>query len=103
MSRTPKLAAVAVLAAFSGLALQVQAQETVELDEVKVTAGRVEQELMDVNMSVSVITQEEIRRSSARNVGELLEDIPGCLSHPRDDRWAEGIGTQVHVGLADAD
>ena len=42
MSRTPKLAAVAVLAAFSGLALQVQAQETVELDEVKVTAGRVE-------------------------------------------------------------
>lgn len=77
MSRTPKLAAVAVLAAFSGLALQVQAQETVELDEVKVTAGRVEQELLDVNMSVSVITQEEIRRSSARNVGELLEDIPG--------------------------
>ncbi len=77
MSRTPKPAAVAVLAAFSGLALQVQAQETVELDEVKVTAGRVEQELMDVNMSVSVITQEEIRRSSARNVGELLEDIPG--------------------------
>ncbi len=77
MSRTPKLAAVAVLAAFSSLALQVQAQETVELDEVKVTAGRVEQELMDVNMSVSVITQEEIRRSSARNVGELLEDIPG--------------------------
>ncbi len=55
----------------------MQAQETVELDEVKVTAGRVEQELMDVNMSVSVITQEEIRRSSARNVGELLEDIPG--------------------------
>ena len=35
MSRTPKLAAVAVLAAFSGLALQVNAQETVELDEVK--------------------------------------------------------------------
>ena len=54
MSRTPKLAAVAVLAAFSGLALQVHAQETVELDEVKVTAGRVEQELMDVNMSVTL-------------------------------------------------
>lgn len=64
MSRTPKLAAVAVLAAFSSLALQVQAQETVELDEVKVTAGRVEQELMDVNMSVSVITQEEITKNT---------------------------------------
>ena len=77
MSRTPKLAAVAVLAAFSGLALQVQAQETVELDEVKVTAGRVEQELMDVNMSESVITQEEIRSSSARNVGVRGGDISG--------------------------
>ena len=77
MSRTPTLAAVAVLAAFSGLALQVHAQETVELDEVKVTAGRVEQELMDVNMSVSVITQEEIRHSKARNIGELLENVAG--------------------------
>lgn len=77
MSRTPKLAAVAVLAAFSGLALQVHAQETVELDEGKVTAGRVEQELMDVNMSVSVITQEEIRHSKARNIGELLENVAG--------------------------
>ena len=38
MSRTPKLAAVAVLAAFSGLALQVQAQETVELDESRPVA-----------------------------------------------------------------
>lgn len=77
MSRTPKLAAVAVVAAFSSFALQVQAQETVELDEVKVTAGRVEQELMDVNMSVSVITQEEIRHSKARNIGELLENVAG--------------------------
>ena len=76
MSRTPKLAAVA-LAAFSSLALQVQAQETVELDEVKVTAGRVEQELMDVNMSVSVITQEEITKKHARTIGDLLADIPG--------------------------
>ena len=77
MSRTPKLAAVAVLAAFSGLALQVHAQETVELDEVKVTAGRMEQELMDVNMSVSVITQEEITKKHARTIGDLLADIPG--------------------------
>ena len=73
MSRTPKLAAVAVVAAFSSFALQVQAHPFAPVP----TASRVEQELMDVNMSVSVITQEEIRRSSARNVGELLEDIPG--------------------------
>ncbi len=81
MSRTPKLAAVAVLAAFSGLALQVHAQETVELDEVKVTAGRVEQELMDVNMSVSVITQEEIRRSSATKCGRIARRHSGCSNN----------------------
>lgn len=49
----------------------------VTTEDVKVTAGRVEQELMDVNMSVSVITAEEIARSEARTIGELLKDIPG--------------------------
>lgn len=49
----------------------------VTTEDVKVTAGRVEQELMDVPMSVSVVTSEEIEKSSARTIGELLEDIPG--------------------------
>lgn len=53
------------------------AQESIRTEEVTVTASRVEQELMDVNMSVSVITEEQIRHSGARTVGELLEDIPG--------------------------
>ena len=49
----------------------------VTTEDVKVTASRVEQELMDVPMSVSVITNEEIAKSSARTIGELLEDVPG--------------------------
>lgn len=77
MSLKPTLTAAAVAAALSGMALPSFAQEAVETEQVKVTASRVEQELMDVNMSVSVITQEQIRRSGARTVGELLEDIPG--------------------------
>lgn len=83
MSRTPKLAAVAVLAAFSGLALQVHAQETVELDEVKVTAGRVEQELMDVNMSVSVITQEEITKKTRAHYRRFVGGHPRRSSQKR--------------------
>ena len=55
----------------------VQAADTVKTEDVKVTASRVEKELSDVNMTVSVITAEEIKHSSARNVGELLENIPG--------------------------
>lgn len=54
-----------------------QAAETATTEDVKVTASRVERELMDVNMSVSVITAEDIARSEARTVGDLLQDIPG--------------------------
>lgn len=74
---TASAVSVAVAAALSGMALPSVAQEVVETEQVKVTASRVEQELMDVNMSVSVITEEQIRHSGARTVGELLEDIPG--------------------------
>ena len=65
-------AAAALIAAFSS-----QAQEVQKAAEVTVTAGRIEQQLLDVPMSVSVLTQEEIRNSSARNIGELLADVPG--------------------------
>lgn len=51
--------------------------ETVQTDAVTVTASRVEKELSDVNMSVTVITADEIRHSSARSVGELLQDVAG--------------------------
>lgn len=68
-------AVFAALAASSSVA--VAAEETVSTETVKVTAARVEQELMDVNMSVSVITADDIRKSEARSVGELLKDIPG--------------------------
>ena len=65
--------------AVSGALLAIGAAQAADVvtEDVKVTATRVEKELMDVNMSVSVLTAEDIRRSSARSVGELLEMIPG--------------------------
>lgn len=71
------LAAAVAAALFAIGAGAAQADEYTTLAPVKVTASRVEQELKDVNMSVSVITQEEIRESNARTVGELLENVPG--------------------------
>ena len=53
------------------------AEKTVQTSEVTVTAGRVEQQLLEVPMAVTVVTNQEIQESAARNVGELLEDIPG--------------------------
>ena len=73
-------AAAAVFAALAASSpAAVAAEETVSTGTVKVTAARVDQELMDVNMSVSVITADDIARSSARTVGELLKDIPGII------------------------
>lgn len=72
------LTAAAVTAALAvGTTAQAQDADTVTTENVKVTASRVEQELMDVNMSVSVITAEDIAKSDARTVGDLLKDVPG--------------------------
>lgn len=54
------------------------ADEHIETTAVKVTAAKVEKELLEVPASVSIITEEDIKQSSARTVGELLQDIPGC-------------------------
>lgn len=51
--------------------------EELRTGAVEVMATRVARELQDVPMSVSVITNEEIRKNPARTVGELLQDVPG--------------------------
>ena len=67
----------AVSFALLAMSLSAQAQETLRTEEVRVTASRVEQELLDVPMSVSVMTEEQIERSSAKTVGDLLKNVPG--------------------------
>ncbi len=54
-----------------------QEERPMETESVKVTATRVEKELQDVPSSVSVITSDDIKKSSAKTVGELLQDVPG--------------------------
>lgn len=68
------------LAVSAGLAsFAAQAAETYRTDDVLVTASRVEQKLADVNMSVSVITSEDIAEmSGAKTIADLLESrVPG--------------------------
>ncbi len=54
----------------------VMAEET-KTEGVIVSATRVERELMDVPMSVSVVTAEDIKRNPSTSIAELLRDIPG--------------------------
>ena len=53
------------------------AAETVKAGDVFVTATRVERELQQVPMSLTVMTAEDVKNSGARTVGELLQDVPG--------------------------
>ena len=72
-----KKTSLALAVALSLPLISAQAAENYKAQDVVVTASRVEQDLMDVNMSVSVITQEDIKRSNAQTVGDLLDMIPG--------------------------
>ena len=77
MKSTTWAASFAVLAcALSGVPY-AHAEDAVKAGDVYVTATRVEKELQQVPMSVTVMTAEDVRRSGARTVGELLEDVPG--------------------------
>lgn len=76
--RAPVAAVLKLLALPAFLSLSATAMaETLHTEEVRVTASRVEKELLEVPMSVSVVTKEDIKKSHARTVGELLQDVPG--------------------------
>ena len=53
------------------------AEEPLRAGEVHVSATRVEKELQDVPMSVTVLTSKDVEKSAARTIGELLQDVPG--------------------------
>jgi len=69
-------------------ALTEEKPKTFELEEIVVTATRIEEEVKDVSASVQVISKEEIRNSTAKNVGDLIAEAgighvhkyPGALT-----------------------
>lgn len=63
-----------ILSSFQAFA---QEENHIKTTAVKVTATKVEKELLEVPSSVSIVTEEDIKKSSARTVGELLQDVPG--------------------------
>lgn len=77
MKTTHALSGLSAAIALALSAGTVSAEDVLQTETVHVTASRVEQELMEVPMSVSVITSKDIEKSGAKTVGDLLSDIPG--------------------------
>ena len=78
-----KIVSFTMVLFLSSLPLLASAQETKEkevvLEEVVVTATRDWEEERKVPYNVSVITKDDIRRSNAQNVAELLRTVPGVV------------------------
>ncbi len=53
------------------------AAEDIYTKGVEVTATRVAHDLMDVPMSVGVVTAEDIKKKGVTTIGELIQDVPG--------------------------
>lgn len=70
------ITAMALLCGTSLLLTPAYANE-IKAGDVYVTATRIEKELQEVPMSVTVMTEDDIKKSGARTIGELLEDVPG--------------------------
>lgn len=77
MKNTHALSGVAAAIALALSAGVVSAEDVVQTETVHVTASRVEQELLDVPMSVSVMTSEDFERESGKTIADYLDSIPG--------------------------
>jgi outer membrane receptor protein involved in Fe transport len=80
--------------AFAASSAGDQPEKPVRLDPVVVSAGRVEQKLRDVPANVTVLTRDEIERSAARTVDDLLRQIPGFSLFRRSSSLVANPTTQ---------
>lgn len=70
------------------------AEKTIALDEVVVTATRAEEEIDKISSNVTVITQEDIKKSTATTVQDLLRSEEGIIV-----RDLYGTGTKSTVDM----
>ena len=64
-----KIVVCTVLILFISFNSYAQEENHIKTTAVKVTATKVEKELLEVPSSVSIVTEEDIKKSSARTVG----------------------------------
>ncbi len=82
MKKKLSLFVVALSILLASLILPIPAfaePKTTSLDEIVVTATKIEEPKKDVSASVQIITQEDIKNSTAKNVGDLIAEA--ALGH----------------------
>lgn len=65
-----------IMVALTQLPCTVVAKETINTNAVEVTATRVQRDILEVPLAVSVVTEDQIAKGGA-TVADLLSDIPG--------------------------
>lgn len=58
------------------------------LDQIVVTATRMEKKLVDTGANVSVVTSEEFEKKNYQTVTEALENVPGVLVKRNGGEWS---------------
>lgn len=86
-----------------GVSAALQAQEDLQLEEVVVTAERVERDLQTTPVSVIQISGEQMREMGAENIQELASFLPNVSIAPRGGGEAQftirGVG-QIRTGIS---
>ncbi|MFZ6017041.1 MAG: TonB-dependent receptor plug domain-containing protein [Nitrospirota bacterium] len=66
--------------------------EEIKIEEIVVTATRIEEPKKDVPASVQIITQEDIKNSTAKNAGDLISEASIGHIHKYPGALTSGIG-----------
>lgn len=114
MKRTPmkpvaKIIFILTALAFYAVANPVAAEEppvTHELEEVSVTATRIERKTAEVPASVTVVGEETIQETQMFNIKEVLQGTPGVLIDTRNQGYdsrmiIRGAGLKARYGVRD--
>lgn len=96
--RPALLASVSVLAWMSGVAAQEGSTSSTQLDDITVTATRVESRAVDTLAPVSVRSREEIQRQSPQRIGTVISGMPGVTTQENPNDPATSINIR---GLQD--
>ena len=68
-------------------AAEEEALQGFTLDQVVVTATRMEKKLVDTSANVSVVTAEDFEKKNYQTVTEALENVPGVLVQRNGGEW----------------
>lgn len=77
---------------FSLFSVSLVLAQEIRLEEIVVTATRIEEPVKDVPYSVQIITQEDIKNSTAKDAGDLISEASIGHVHKYPDALTSSIG-----------